>query len=276
MDVLAQLEERYNGSKGEAFLLNYGHYSVHIAVAYVVIIFSIQRWMRDREKYNLRTPLFLWSLTLALFSMATTVMFNPKLLQYTYNHGFERITCDCVLYDDPRTAVWAFMFTMAKVVELGDTLFIVLRKQKLLFLHWYHHISVMYYGGNLSYGHRICSAQSFMAINCFVHSIMYTYYAIRASGRYRPPIWVNMGITLLQLSQMIVGTYVNLYIYYRMTADPSWSCDGKVEKMHYFVYASLAMYASYFVLFAHFFYHSYISKKGEKTSVKRSGDYKQE
>ena len=276
MDSLLQLQEKYNGTRGEAFLVRNGHYSIYIAVAYVVSIFSVQRWMRDREKYDLRRPLFLWSVTLAVFSIATMVVFNPKFLQYTYNHGFERINCDCVLYDDPHTALWAFLFTFTKVLELVDTFFIVLRKQKLLFLHWYHHISVMCFGWNLSYGHRIASAQSFLALNCFVHSIMYTYYAIRASGRYRPPIWVNMAITLLQISQMIVGTYINVYIYYRMTTDPNWSCDGKVEKSHYFVYAALALYASYFILFAQFFYDSYINKKQGKPNVKLNGHYKQQ
>ena len=31
---------------------------------------------------------------------------------------------------------WTFMFVMSKVPELGDTIFIVLRKQPLIFLHW--------------------------------------------------------------------------------------------------------------------------------------------
>lgn len=274
MDTLIQLETRYNGSRGESVLLEYGHYSLYASVVYVVTIFSIQRWMKDRQKLDLRGPLFLWSLTLAVFSLATTIVSLPKFLHYWYLYGFERVSCDCVIFDDPRTGLWAFLFVFAKILELGDTIFIVLRKQKLIFLHWYHHITVMCYGWNFSYSHRICYTQSFMSMNCFIHSIMYGYYAVRAQGRYRPPLGVNMMITLLQLIQMIIGTYVNLYIYYRRTIDPNWYCDGKAEKEHHYVYFSLAMYFSYFVLFAHFFYVTYVSKgRGEKKGVKVTSEF---
>lgn len=40
---------------------------------------------------------------------------------------------------------WSTMFVLSKVPELGDTLFIVLRKQPLIFLHWYHHATVLVY-----------------------------------------------------------------------------------------------------------------------------------
>jgi elongation of very long chain fatty acids protein 6 len=33
----------------------------------------------------------------------------------------------------------------SKVPETVDTLFIVLRRQELIFLHWYHHASVLIY-----------------------------------------------------------------------------------------------------------------------------------
>lgn len=42
-----------------------------------------------------------------------------------------------------RDRTWAFCFS--KLPELVDTVFIVLRKQPLIFLHWYHHASVLIY-----------------------------------------------------------------------------------------------------------------------------------
>lgn len=34
------------------------------------------------------------------------------------------------------TAFWGWLMALSKMAELGDTAFIVLRKQPLIFLHW--------------------------------------------------------------------------------------------------------------------------------------------
>ena len=74
---------------------------------------------------------------------------------------------------------WTFMFVMSKVPELGDTIFIVLRKQPLIFLHWYHHITVLLYSW-YSYSEYTAAARWFVTMNYLVHSVMYTYYAFKA------------------------------------------------------------------------------------------------
>ena len=98
-----------------------------------------------------------------------------------------------------------------------------------------------------------------MVMNYFVHSIMYFYYAIRAGGICRPPKWVNMFITILQLLQMVGGVIINARIAMNI-GNPDFYCDGVIETTYFHVIVSFAMYGSYFILFLHFFYTAYFTK----------------
>lgn len=263
-DVFRRLEEQFSFESATAMMNRNWHLSIYLSVFYVITIFTIQRYMRDREKYDLRRPLFLWSLLLSIFSAYGFWMCGITLINTLFNKGWKSSVCDDYLVTG-RYGLWSFLFCFSKAPELVDTYFIVLRKQKLIFLHWYHHITVFIYCW-YHYGNIIAPAQWFISMNYFVHSIMYFYYAVRASGIFRPPMVVNIFITSLQLLQMVVGVFVNLYIYQNMSSDPQWQCDGRVEKTFFYVYVAFAMYFSYFVLFANFFYTTYMNKGLSPTS----------
>jgi len=157
------------------------------------------------------------------------------------------------------------MFVISKVYELGDTIFIVLRKQPLIFLHWYHHISVMIYVW-YSYTDHTSPGRWFMVMNYTVHSFMYTYYAARAM-RFHVARWVNKFITSIQISQMIMGIIINVSIY-RVKTQGGRYCQQSFENIKY---CSL-MYLSYFCLFTYFFYITYIQKRKPAVSVPAVSD----
>lgn len=52
-----------------------------------------------------------------------------------YGHNIAFYCCHMALQGV--CAFWGWLFTLSKMVELGDTIFIVVRKQELIFLHWY-------------------------------------------------------------------------------------------------------------------------------------------
>lgn len=160
-------------------------------------------------------------------------------------------------------AMWAYIFCLSKLPELFDTLFVVLRKQKLILLHWYHHITVMVYC-YFHVAYMVVPGQWFVVMNYFVHSVMYSYYAIRATGLIRPPKWVMMVITALQLSQMAVGVWINIYIFRMMSTTPDFYCDERIETSYFYVNCAFAMYLSYLILFLHFFYTTYLKKEGAR------------
>lgn len=142
------------------------------------------------------------------------------------------------------------MFTLSKVPELGDTVFIVLRKQPLIFLHWYHHVTVLLYAW-YSYSDYIATARWFVCMNYLVHSIMYSYYALKAL-KFRVPRWIAMSITTAQLAQMVMGATVNIWAYQVKQAGNE--CHVSYDNIK----ISLLMYISYFVLFARFFRRAYV------------------
>jgi elongation of very long chain fatty acids protein 6 len=79
-----------------------------------------------------------------------------------------------------------------------------------------------------------------------------------------------MIITLLQLSQMIIGCWINLQAReYKKNGEMCQVTDENLK-------VSLIMYGTYFLLFAHFFLGSYIyktkraNKENDKQQEKKS------
>lgn len=70
----------------------------------------------------------------------------------------------------------------------------------------------------------------------------------------------QMVITTLQLIQMVVGCYINIWAYNYINSLPT-ALDHRQHFCHISklnIKLSMAMYFSYFVLFARFFYKNYI------------------
>ncbi|XP_066968744.1 very long chain fatty acid elongase 6 isoform X1 [Macrobrachium rosenbergii] len=235
---------------------------VWIAI-YVTFIFVGQNYMRDRPRYELRKALFLWNTVLAIFSTFGAIRTVPEVLHLIKDYGFG-FTC-CIsgkpFLDNRVGGFWNWMFTLSKVPELGDTVFIVLRKQPLIFLHWYHHVTVLLYAW-YSYSDYIATARWFVCMNYLVHSIMYSYYALKAL-KFRVPRWVAMGITTAQLLQMVMGAAVNIWAYQVKQAGNE--CHVSYDNIK----ISLLMYTSYFVLFARFFRRAYVLKDKAAPATKK-------
>ena len=163
--------------------------------------------------------------------------------------GISSSACFTVAIHIPRQAVWGYVFGLSKAIELGDTVFIVLRKTPLSFLHWYHHITVFVFTW-ASLADPPAVTHWFGMMNFIVHSLMYTYYGCRASG-WRIPSKVALTITVLQLLQMFMGVYITILSYLQRG-------DERCEVREDLFLAAVGMYASYALLFMNFLYQRYI------------------
>jgi len=230
---------------------------------YVLLVFSGQAWMSSRPAYQLRNLLAAWSAFLAIFSIIGFVRVLPEFLHTLVYGGLYKSICDpSFIHSNKVSGYWTWLFTLSKMPELGDTVFIVLRKQQLIFLHWYHHLTVLIYVFYCFSQFTSC-ARWFMVMNYFVHSLMYSYYALRAM-KVKVPRCVAMSITTLQLLQMVVGCTIN-YLAFQFKRNGA-DCGVSDTNLMY----STLMYASYFLLFARFFHNAYFNPSNRKTKEKLS------
>lgn len=125
------------------FIKSRYYYTIYAAIAYLTGIIALQRYMRDKPAYDLKKPLFYWNLSLSVFSIVGFARTLPGFVSTLIQpNGFYNSMCirgDMTL---PQ-GFWALMFAISKFVELGDTVFLLLRKKPLMFIHWFHHLIAM-------------------------------------------------------------------------------------------------------------------------------------
>lgn len=231
------------------------HFSIYAAFIYVLVVFSVQRKMKSREPFKLRSCLAIWNSCLALFSILGSFFMLPEMTDIL-SHSFHKSVCYASVQEIAQ--YWMWLFAMSKVIELGDTVFIVLRKQRLIFLHWFHHVLVLVYTW-YSVSQNISLGRWFVTMNYVVHSLMYSYYALRAL-QYRIPRVIAMSITSLQILQMILGFYTSFYAFRAKLSGVYCEIPMKTATFGFLVYVA------FLYLFARFFIKTYILKRRSKTS----------
>mmetsp|Transcript_12257 Transcript_12257/g.38839 ORF Transcript_12257/g.38839 Transcript_12257/m.38839 type:complete len:257 (-) Transcript_12257:79-849(-) len=223
-----------------------------IIAAYLCIIFGGKMFMKDRPAFGLRVPLAVWSAGLSLFSIVASWNIYWTLRS---PHSWTDELCS---YEAEQGSPWFYLFVLSKLPELVDTFFIVARKKPLIFLHWYHHVATLAYCW-ISWGQQIPYGSAFALMNTIVHSFMYAYYAAAACG-VRFPKLIRVSITALQIFQMAAGVAINVTVL-RV-------CDHPHLRTN--IYYSLAMYASYFVLFTRFFLTAYLAPPAKSSVAKKT------
>uniref|UniRef100_A0A9J7YFE1 Elongation of very long chain fatty acids protein n=1 Tax=Cyprinus carpio carpio TaxID=630221 RepID=A0A9J7YFE1_CYPCA len=216
---------------------------------------SVRRYLSERDRYGVFPHCC--CLSVSIMGAMRTGWYMFSLVR---SRGLRESVCDTGFFSASVSKFWAFAFTLSKAPELGDTVFIVLRKQRLIFLHWYHHITVLLYTW-YTYKDRVAGGGWFMTMNYTVHAFMYSYYTAKAAG-VRVPRPFAMLITLMQITQMVMGVSIVGLLYL-------WNNEKHCfSTMQNIICASL-MYLSYLLLFSVFFYQSYLKRSGDEKRVKR-------
>jgi elongation of very long chain fatty acids protein 6 len=222
---------------------------------YVFLVFYGPKLMKNAKPFGLQRELALWNLLLAVFSILGAYYTVPELYHNLQTQTFYDTVCQnsTRTWGAGTTGFWMMLFCASKIPELIDTLFIVLRKKPLIFLHWYHHVTVLLYAWD-AYSTMASSGLYFAAMNYTVHAIMYSYYFLQAA-KMCPKWFPAVLITVLQILQMVVGTVVCMSNwYYSLIGAP---CSITQTSM----IAGALMYASYLALFVQFAKKRYFTAK---------------
>jgi hypothetical protein len=142
----------------------------------------------------------------------------------------------------------------SKLFEFFDTTLLILKGKNVMFLHWYHHLTVIIYAWQGTM-YQVSGGLIYSSLNYFVHSIMYFYYFLMAFDFAKRSAFIRKKvakcITYTQLTQFILA--LNTLVYHTYLRLRVKSCDGgkKVDQLGFVIYGS------YLLLFIQFFVGKY-------------------
>ncbi|OXA46221.1 elongation of very long chain fatty acids protein 6-like [Folsomia candida] len=227
--------------------------SWYACAVYLTVVFSLQHYMKGRPPANVRKVMVAWNSFLTIFSALGFYRVAQELLFNLFQtDGYYRTVCVRQGRNLPAD-FWGLLFVLSKFLEFGDTMFIVLRKQPLIPLQYYHHCIVTLFAWKLyPWGEPILAHYS--AINYGVHAVMYAYFVARGLKIHVPEA-LAMSITTLQIAQMIINTGNNFYTMAMLYLGHP--CSRHPTSITW----SLVVYISLWILFAKFFLARYFSQK---------------
>uniref|UniRef100_R4G7V2 Elongation of very long chain fatty acids protein n=1 Tax=Rhodnius prolixus TaxID=13249 RepID=R4G7V2_RHOPR len=214
-------------------------------------------WMKNRKPFDVRLPMAMYNVLQVLFNG----YFFEEALRLVWFNGRYSWVCEEVDYSYDPLAIWvakmSWLFMFTKILDLLDTVFMVLRKkqEQISFLHVYHHtcmvfatwMAVRYVAG----GHCVF----FGTVNSFVHVIMYFYYFITTiNPEFKKNLTWKRHITEIQLIQFVIT------IAHGSIALLNNHCNFPKFLLALFIPQDVFMLA----LFWDFYKKAYLSKKPKK------------
>ena len=248
----------FDGHIAQRFFASHPLLPAAVVAAYLLMVWQGPKQMEKRQPFELRTVSRFWNIGVAVFSICGACVCVPHLSMQLMRHGLWYTVCADVyeLAGFGPPAVWAALFTWSKLFELFDTALLILKKRKVITLHWFHHASVIGFAWAASI-YETPAALWYGAMNYSVHALMYTYFALTATSRYRSAaLRAAPCITTLQISQFAWGTVINIFAAVAY-ANPAIGCAIQPA----ILYLAAGLYLAYGALFVHLFVQRYLRKR---------------
>ncbi|XP_003402069.1 elongation of very long chain fatty acids protein 6 [Bombus terrestris] len=255
-------EKSYSYLDTQNWLLNNLVFCFSCVIIYVIIIVGGMFYMLNKPKYNLKRPLALWYGVMALFSIIGFSRTAPELFFALGHRGLYYSVCiPSNYFQNPVSGFWTWALVLSKIVQLCDTMFIVLQKEQLKFLHLYRHLSVIPYFC-FTYLGTTAAMRWFSVMEYFINSCMYSYYVLNAM-KFKLPICFITMFNVMQIVQMIIS-YIITNMAYNQRSAYKLDC--------YITYETSVIGLTYYITSCYFYLKfccsTYTSKKQKNKDIK--------
>nr|BAM66615.1 delta9 fatty acid elongase [Thraustochytrium sp. ATCC 26185] len=182
------------------------------------------------------------NLGLCLFSGAVWIYTSYLMIQDGHFRSLEAATCEPLKH--PHFQLISLLFALSKIWEWFDTVLLIVKGNKLRFLHVLHHATTFWL---YAIDHIFLSSIKYgVAVNAFIHTVMYAHY-------FRPfPKGLRPLITQLQIVQFIFSIGIHTAIYWHYDCEP-------LVHTHFWEYVTPYLFVvPFLILFLNFYLQQYV------------------
>lgn len=213
------------------------------------------RWMKNREPFKILNLIRFYNVCMVVVN----VVYLQQHLRLTYLPGGRyNLWCQGITGKVDEEMAWYYsfgwVFVSVRYFDLLDTVFFVLRKkfEHITHLHVIHHtivaLNTWYWVLFAPEGQPALG----VALNVFVHTIMYAYYFLATLGpSVRKYLWWKKYLTTIQIVQFVI-------IIIHMSIPLFVDCGFP----RHLILISNAQTFLILCLFVNFYFHSYMKRKG--------------